>query len=166
MFSFNCCFLTCIQVSQDAGQVVWYSHLLKNFPQFVVVHTVKGLTIVNETEVDFFGGNSLAFSMIQQMLAIWSLIPMPFLNPAWTFGNSHFTHCWSPTWRILSIILLACEMSAIMQKFEHFCHYLSLGLEWKLTFFQSWGHCWVFEIWWIIECNTFFVVVVIVFFFF
>ena len=38
----NCCFLTCIQVSQKAGKVVWYSHLLKNFPQLVVIHTVKG----------------------------------------------------------------------------------------------------------------------------
>ena len=47
--SSNCCFLTCIQISQQAGQVVWYSHLLKNFPQFVVIHTVKGFGIVNKT---------------------------------------------------------------------------------------------------------------------
>ena len=66
----NCCFLSWIQVSQEAGQVVWYSHLLKNFPQFVVIHTVKGFSIVNEAEVDFFFFNSLAFSKIQQMLAI------------------------------------------------------------------------------------------------
>ena len=48
MSSFNCCFLTCIQISQEAGQVVWYSHLLKNFPQFIVIHTVKGFGIVNK----------------------------------------------------------------------------------------------------------------------
>ena len=48
-----CCFLTCIQISQEAGQVVWYSHLL-NFPQFVVIHTVKGFSIVNKTEIDVF----------------------------------------------------------------------------------------------------------------
>ena len=48
----NCCFLTCIQVSQEAGKVVWYSHLLKNFPKFVVIHTIKGFSIVNEAEVD------------------------------------------------------------------------------------------------------------------
>ena len=77
----NCCFLTCIQISQEAGKVVWYSYLLKNFPQFVVIHTVKGFSIVNEAEVDVFW-NSLAFSMIQQMLAISSLIPLSFLNPA------------------------------------------------------------------------------------
>ena len=52
--SSNCCFLTCIQISQEAGQVVWYSHLLKNFPQFVVVHTDKGFGIVNKAEVDIF----------------------------------------------------------------------------------------------------------------
>ena len=50
----NCYFLTCIQVSQEAGQVVWYSHLLKNLPQFVVIHTVKGFGIVNKAEVDIF----------------------------------------------------------------------------------------------------------------
>ena len=50
----NHCFLTCIQVSQEAGKVVWYSHLFKNFPQFVVIYTVKGFVIVNEAEVDVF----------------------------------------------------------------------------------------------------------------
>ena len=54
MSSSNCCFLTCIQISQEAGQVVWYSQLLKNFPQFVVIHTVKGFGVVNEAEVDVF----------------------------------------------------------------------------------------------------------------
>ena len=50
----NCCFLTCIQISQEAGQVVWYSHLLKNFPQFVVIHTIKGFGVANKAEVDVF----------------------------------------------------------------------------------------------------------------
>ena len=50
----NCCFLTCMQVSQEAGQVVWYSHLFQNFPQFVVMHTVKGFSVVSEAEVDVF----------------------------------------------------------------------------------------------------------------
>ena len=54
MSSFNCFSLTSIQVSQEAGEVIWYSHLFKNFPQFVVVHTVKGFGIVNEAEVDVF----------------------------------------------------------------------------------------------------------------
>jgi len=51
MSSSNCCFLTCIQISQETGQVVWYSHLLKNFPQFVVIHKVKGFGIANKAEV-------------------------------------------------------------------------------------------------------------------
>ena len=82
MSSSNCCFLTCIQISQEMRQVVWY------FPLFIVmIHTVKGFGIVNKAEVDVFG-NSLAFSMIQQMLAIWSLVPLPFLKTSlniWKF---------------------------------------------------------------------------------
>ena len=54
MSSSNCCFLTCIQISQEADQVVWYFHLFKNFQEFVVVHTVKGFGIVNKAEIDVF----------------------------------------------------------------------------------------------------------------
>ena len=54
MSSSNCCFLPCIQVSQETGQMVWYSHLLKNFPQFVVIHTVKGFGMINKAEIDVF----------------------------------------------------------------------------------------------------------------
>ena len=54
MSSSNCCFLTCLQVSQEAGQVVWHSHLFHNFPQFIVIHTVKGFGIVNKAEIDVF----------------------------------------------------------------------------------------------------------------
>ena len=54
MSSSNCCFLTCIQVSQEAGQVVWYFHLFQTFPQFIVIHTVKGFGIVNKAEIDVF----------------------------------------------------------------------------------------------------------------
>ena len=52
MSSSNCCFLTCIQISQEAGQVVWHSYLFKNFSQFVVIYTVKGFGVVNKAEVD------------------------------------------------------------------------------------------------------------------
>ena len=52
--SSNCCFLTCIQVSQEADQVVWNSHLFQNFPQFIVIHIVKGFGMVNNAEVDVF----------------------------------------------------------------------------------------------------------------
>ena len=51
MSSPNWCFLTCIQISEEAGQVVWYSHLIQNFPQFIVIHRVKGFGIVNKAEI-------------------------------------------------------------------------------------------------------------------
>ena len=54
MTSSKFCLLTCIQISQEAGQLVWYSHLFKNFPQFVVIHTVKGFGIVKKAEIDVF----------------------------------------------------------------------------------------------------------------
>ena len=54
MSSSNCCFLICIQVFQEVDQVVWYSHLFQNFPQFIVIHTVKGFGIVNKAETDVF----------------------------------------------------------------------------------------------------------------
>ena len=54
MTSSNCCFLICIQASQEEGQVVRYSHLFQNFPQFIVIHTDKGFGIVNKTEIDVF----------------------------------------------------------------------------------------------------------------
>ena len=72
--------------------------------------------------------------MIQQMLAIRSLVLLPFINPAWMSGSSRFTYCWSLAWRILSTSLLACEMSAILYNSVNILqHWLSLGLKWKLT---------------------------------
>ena len=81
------CPLTCIQISQEAGQVFWYSHLFKNFPQFTVIHTVKSFSIVNEAEIDVF----LKFSC-------FFCVPMndgnlisgssEFSKSTWTSGNS------------------------------------------------------------------------------
>jgi len=89
------------------------------------------------------------------MLAIWSLVPLPFLKPAWRFGSSRFTYCWSLAWRMLSVTLLACEMSAIVQYFEHSLALPFFGIGMKTDLFQSCGHCWVFQICWHIECSTF-----------
>ena len=113
MSSSNFCFLTCIHISQEAGKVVWYSHLFQNFPQFVVIHTVKGFGIVNKTEIDVFlelscffdnpadVGNlisgSSAFS--KSNLNIWKFTVHVLLKP----GLENFELC-----------LLACEMSAIV----------------------------------------------------
>ena len=148
----NCCFLTCIKVSQEVDKVVWYFHLFKNFSQYVVIHTVKGFSVVDEVNV------FLEFSwflMMQQILAIWFLLPLPFLNPAWTSGSSEFTYFRSLAWKILSITLLACEISAIMQYFEHSSALPFFAIGMKTDIFQSCGHCWVFQICWHIECSTF-----------
>ena len=137
MSSFNYCFLTCIHISQETGKVAWYSHLLKNFPHFVVIHTVKGFGIVNKAEIDVFLELSCFFDDPVSVLVIWSPVPLPFLNPAWPSGSSWFMYCWSLAWTILSITLLVYEMSAIVQWFEcSFWHCLSLTLEWTLIFFS------------------------------
>ena len=59
----NYCFLTCIEISQEAGQVAWYSHFFKNFPHFVVIHTVKVFGIVNKAEIDVFSNGYWQFDL-------------------------------------------------------------------------------------------------------
>ena len=104
MSSSNCCFLTCIQVSQEAGQEVWYSHLFQNLPQFIVIHTVKGFGIVNKAEIDVFlelscffddpadVGNlisgSSAFS--KTSLSIWKFTVHVLLEPGLENFEYHF----------------------------------------------------------------------------
>ena len=101
-----------------------------------------------------FFWNPLPFSMIHQMLAICSLVPLPFLNPACTSGSSYFTYVWSLTWRILSTTLPACKVSTIIWQFEHSLALPFFGIGMKTDIFQSCGHCWVFQICWYIECST------------
>ena len=145
-------FLTCIQISQDASKAVWYSHLFQNFPQFVEIHTVKGFSIIKDADV------FLKFSCFfcnPMDVAIWSLVPLPFLNPAWTSGSSWFMYCWSLAWRTLSITLLVCEMNAIVQEFEHSLALPFFEIGMKTDLFQSCGCCWAFQICWHIQCSTF-----------
>ena len=97
---------------------------------------------------------SFAFSMIRWMLAVWSLVPLPFLNPAWISGSSQMKYCWSLAWRIVSITLLACEMSTIVWQFEHSLALPFFGIGMKTDLFQYCGHCWGFQICWHIECST------------
>ena len=133
MSSSNHCFWTCTQISQEASKVVWYFHLLKNFPQFVVIHTVKGFGIVNKAELDVFLELS-AFSMIQRMLVIWSLVPLPFLNPPWTSGSSCFTYCWAWLGELWASLCYRVTWVQLCSSLNILWHCLSLGLEWKLTF--------------------------------
>ena len=83
------------------------------------------------------------------------MVPLPFLNSACTYGNSQFMYYWSLAWRILSINLLAWEMSAIVEYPEHSLVLPFLGIGMKANLFQFCGHCWVFQICWHIECSTF-----------
>jgi len=124
MSSSNCCFLTCIQISQEAGQVVWYSCLLKNFPQFIVIHTVKGFCIVNKAvdvflELSYFFcdpidvGNlisgSSAFS--KSSLKVWKFLVHIVLKPGLENFEHYFTSMWDECncaviWTLFSTALL------------------------------------------------------------
>ena len=110
----NYCFLTCIQISQEAGKVIWYSHLLKNFPQFVVIHTVKGFGIVNKAEVDVFLELSYFFddpTDVGNLISGSSVFSKSSLN-IWKFM---FHVLLKPGLGLFSITLLVCEMSAIVR---------------------------------------------------
>ena len=127
MYGSNRCFLHIIQVSQET--VRWSSIPIswRIFHSWLWSTQSKALASSMKWK-QMVLWNSLAFFMIQEILAIWFLFPLPFLNPVCTSGISGFTYCWSLAWRILNIILLACEMSTIVQWFEHSWHYLSLVL--------------------------------------
>ena len=104
--SSNCCFLTCIQVSQETGKEVWYSHLFQNFSQFIVIHTVKSFSLVNEAEWMFFW-YSLAFSM-----DVGNLIS----------GSSAFSKSSLNIWEFLFHILLKPGL----ENFEHYFMVVSI----------------------------------------
>ena len=154
MSSSNCCFLTCIQISQEAGQVVWYSHLFQNFPQFIVIHTGKGFGIVNKTEVDVF-----------LVLSCFSDDPLDFCNLI--SGSSAFSKTSLNIWNFMVHVLLKLGL----ENFEHYfasmwdeCSYVVVWAFFGIAFLWDWnenwpvpycGHCWVFQICWHIECSTF-----------
>ena len=133
MSSSNCCFLTCTQISQEADQVVWYSHLLKNFPQFIVIHTAKGFGIVNKAEIDVFLELSCFF---HDAVDVGHLIS----------GFSAFSKTSLSNWNFMIHILLKpglenFELYFASMRDDCNCavvwtlwHCLSWGLEWKLTF--------------------------------
>ena len=99
----NCCFLDSIQISQEPGKLVWYSHLFQNFPQFAVIHTVKGFSVVNKAEVDV----SLEF-------------PCLFHDPAdvgnLISGSSAFSKSSLNIWKFSVHVLLKPSL----ENFEHF----------------------------------------------
>ena len=149
----NCCFLTCIQIYQEADQVVWYSHLLKIFPKFVVIHTVKGFGLVNKAEVDVFlelfcffcdqtdVGNlissSSAFS--KPSLKIWKFSVHVLLKPHLENFEHYFASMWDE-----------CSCAVVREVF---------GITFLWDWNENWpvstcGHWWVFQICWHMECST------------
>ena len=128
MFSSNSCFLTCIQISQEAGQVVWYSHFFQNFPQFVVIHTVKDFGIVNKAEVDVFLELSCFFDDPRD---VGNLIS----------GSSAFSKSSLNIWKFMIHILLKPGL----ENFQHHsasvwneCNFGSLSILWQTDLFQLW----------------------------
>ena len=113
--------------------MLWNSHHFKNFPQLVVIHTVKSFSVVNEAEVDVFQEFSYFF---YDPVDVGNLISgsSAFSKSNCTSGNSWFTYYWSLAWRILSMTLLAWEMNAAGGRLNILWHCPSSGLEWKLTF--------------------------------
>ena len=112
----NCCSLTCKWDSQETGKVVWYSHLFQNFLQFVVIHTVKGFSIGNEAEV-FLKFPCFLYDPVNVGNLIYGSSSFPKSSLyIWKFSVHVLL---SLAWRILSMTLLACEMSTTVWQFEH-----------------------------------------------
>ena len=154
MSSSNCCFLTCIQIFQKAGNVGWYSHLLKNFLQFVVIHTVKGFSVVNEAEVDAFLELSCFFC---DPTDVGNLIS----------GSSAFSKSSLNIWKFMVHILLKPGL----ENFEHYfasvwdeCNCAVVWAFFGIAFLWDWNENWPFAVlWsllsfqfcWHIECSIF-----------
>ena len=138
MFSSNCCFLTCIQVSQDTGQVVWYSHHFHNFPQFIVIHTVKGFGIVNKAQIDVFLELSCFF---HDPADVGNLIS----------GFSTFSKTSLNIWRFIVHVLLKPGL----ENFEHYftsvwdvCNCAVVGAFFGIAVLWDWNENWPFPVLW------------------
>ena len=138
MSSSNCCFLICIQISQEAGQVVWYSHLLKNFSQFIVIHTVKDFGIVNKTEVDVF---LELCSFFDDSTDVGNLIS----------GSSAFSKSRLNIWKFTVHVLLEpglenfeCYFASMWDE----CYYEVVWAFFGIAFLWDWHEKWTFPVLW------------------
>ena len=138
MSSSNCCFLTYIHISQEAGKVVWYSRLFQNFPQFVVIHTVKGFGIVNRAEIDVFLELSCFFN---DLADVGNLIS----------GSSVFSKSSFNIWKFSVHVLLKPGL----ENFEHYfvCKWdeCNCGIVWAffdIAFLWDWNENWPFTVLW------------------
>ena len=142
MSSSNCCFLTCIQVSQEAGQEVWSSHLFQNFPPFIVIHTVKSFGIVNKAEVDDFLELSCFFD---DLADVGNLI----------YGPSAFSKTSLNIWKFMVHELLKPHL----ENFEHYFASLwdeyNCAVVWTFfgfAFLWDWNENWHFPVLWPLLC--------------
>ena len=138
MSSSNCCFLTCIQVSQEAGRLVWYSHLFQNFPQFIVIHTVKGFVVVNKAKVDVFLELSCFFD---DLVDVGNLIS----------GSSAFSKSSLNIWKFSVHILLKPGL----ENFEHYfasvwdeCNCAIVSTFFSIAFLCQYYEKWPFPVLW------------------
>ena len=137
-FSSNCCFLTYIQISQTAGKVTRYSHLLKSFPQFVVMHTVQGFGIVNKAEVDVLLELSCFFN---DPADVGNLIS----------GSSAFSKFCLNIWKFTVHVLLKPGL----ENFEHYfarvwdeCNCAVVWAFFGIAFLWDWNENWPFPVLW------------------
>ena len=137
MSSSNCCFLTWIQISQEAGQVIWYSHLFQNFLQFIVIHTVKGFGVVNKGELDFFLELSYFFD---DPTDVGNLIS----------GSFAFSKTSLNIWKFMVHVLLKLGL----ENFEHYfsvwdeCNCVVLWAFFGIAFLWNWNENWPFSVLW------------------
>ena len=130
MSSSNCCFLTCIQVPQEAGQVVWYSHLFQNFPRFIVIHMVKGFGIVNKAEIDIFLELSCFFD---DPADVGNLIS----------GSSAFSKSSLNIWKFMVHVILA-----LLYYVWDECNCVVVWAFFGIAFLWDWDETWPFPVLW------------------
>ena len=138
MSNSNSCFLTCIHISQEAGQVVWYSYLLKNFPQFVVIHTVQGFGIDNKAEIDDFLELSCFFDAPTD---VGNLIS----------GSSAFSKTSLNIWKFTVRILLKPGLENFEYYFTSVWDDCSCVVVWAflgIAFLWNWNENWLFSVLW------------------
>ena len=138
MSSSNCCFLTCIQTSQEAGQVVRYSHLFENFPQFVVNHTIKGFGIVNKAEIDIFLKFSCFFNIptdVGNLISVYSAFSKTSLN----------------IWKFTVHVLLKAGLENFEKYFTSMwdeCNSVVVWAVFGIAFLWDWNENWPFPVLW------------------
>ena len=138
MSSSNCCFLTCIQISQEADQVVWYSHLSQNFLQFIVIHTVKGFETVSKAEIDVFLELSCFF---HDPADVGNLVS----------GSSAFSKTSLNIWKFMVHILLKPGLENCEHYFTSVWDECNCAVVWAffaIAFLYDWNENWPFPVLW------------------